>query len=162
MARRSPNDIGTHGATAVVRYLRTAGFPQAERRALHGHTDLGDITGTPGICWQSKVGKYAKAASDNLIAAWLDECMAQTVNAGADVGVLVVARAGIGEANAGRWWGIMPGWQYARLAVRAPMGIIGGVVPPLATHPIRMHLAQACAVLTHAGYGTAPAIAEVA
>ena len=45
-----PKAIGTAAETAVVRYLAAHGFPAAERRALHGATDLGDITGTPRSC----------------------------------------------------------------------------------------------------------------
>ena len=47
-----PKAIGTAAETAVVRYLAAHGFPAAERRALHGATDLGDITGTPQIVWE--------------------------------------------------------------------------------------------------------------
>ena len=39
MVTRS-KDIGTRAETAVVRYLAAHGFPAAERRALHGATDL--------------------------------------------------------------------------------------------------------------------------
>ena len=51
-----PKAIGTAAETAVVRYLAAHGFPNAERRALHGATDLGDITGTPSLCWEVKGG----------------------------------------------------------------------------------------------------------
>ena len=37
-----PKAIGTAAETAVVRYLAAHGFPAAERRALHGATDLGE------------------------------------------------------------------------------------------------------------------------
>lgn len=52
----SPKAIGTAAETAVVRYLAAHGFPAAERRALHGATDLGDITGTPSLCWETERG----------------------------------------------------------------------------------------------------------
>ena len=58
-----PKDIGTAAETAVVRFLRDNGFPLAERRALHGSTDRGDITGTPGLVWEVKGGDAAKTAS---------------------------------------------------------------------------------------------------
>jgi hypothetical protein len=151
MASRRPRDIGTATESAVVRYLRTAGFPHAERRALRGALDAGDITGTPGVVWECKGGMAAKTASDGLTQLWLDETMRQVANAGADVGILVVQRAGIGELNAGRWWAVMPGWQYKLLAVEPGTGHIGFND----SGPIRMHLSQACALLVYAGYGSA-------
>ena len=44
-----PKRIGTAAETAVTRYARTAGFPLAERRALAGGADLGDILLAPGV-----------------------------------------------------------------------------------------------------------------
>lgn len=102
-----PKDIGTAGETAVVRALRELGFPYAERRALAGARDLGDITGTPGIVWEVKAGNAAKTASDGQVAKWLDETERERINAGAQYGVLVLARSGIGAANASRWWAIV-------------------------------------------------------
>lgn len=103
-----PKAIGTAAETAVVRYLQANGFPHAERRAMRGTLDCGDITGTPGICWEVKGGEAARSASDGLIDQWLDETERERVNARADVGVLVVQRRGIGPANAGSWWAITP------------------------------------------------------
>src|SRR5690606_4660297 len=51
-----PRDTGTRAETAVVRYRRDHGWPHAERRALRGNQDAGDITGTPGVCWSVKAG----------------------------------------------------------------------------------------------------------
>jgi len=45
---------GTSAETAVVKYLIDNGFPYAERRALNGALDLGDITGTPALAWEVK------------------------------------------------------------------------------------------------------------
>lgn len=150
MAGRGPRDIGTHTESAVVRFMRTAGFPHAERRALRGTLDAGDITGVPGVAVSVKGGAMACTASDNLIQTWLDELMTQVVNAGAHVGILVVQRRGIGERNAGKWWAIMPSRYYVGLDTgdwdrdfleRPEFG------------PLRMHLSQACALLCRAGYG---------
>jgi len=165
MAPRRPRDIGTATESAVVRYLRTAGFPHAERRALRGTLDAGDITGVIGVVFECKGGMAAKTASDGLIQLWLDETMRQVANAGADVGILVVQRASIGEVNAGRWWAIMPGWQYEQLCngrQQYSQWIAGEKDRPGAWSfgdrgPVRMHLSQACALLIHAQYG---AVAE--
>src|SRR5690606_36898147 len=107
-------DIGTRAETAVVRYLRGAGWPHAERRALTGARDLGDVTGTPGIVWEVKARKAL--ISDREIAEWMDETETERVNADAEIGVLVVRRAGVGEGNAGRWWAYLPAGTLARLA----------------------------------------------
>lgn len=149
-------DIGTKAESAVVRYLQTAGWPSAERRSLRGQLDAGDITGTPGICWSVKGGDAAKSASDNQVADWLGEVEKQHINAGADVFLLVLQRKGVGLANAGRWWAVLPGWQYESLC---------GVLHPYGTRdlgrwrfgdrgPLRMHLSQACTLLRFAGYGS--------
>jgi hypothetical protein len=150
-----PKVIGTKAETATVRYLRTAGFPGAERRALRGTLDAGDIAGTPGVCWSVKGGQAATTASDGQVQAWLDEAMKQASNAGADVGVLVLNRRGIGPANAGRWWAVMPGWQYEALCGGG--AVLGGRGWEFGDRgPLRMHLSQACALLVYAGYGTKP------
>lgn len=149
--------IGTATETAVVRTLRTHGFPYAERRALHGTHDLGDLTGTPGICWEIKGGNAAKTASDKQIAEWLAETERERINSGADIGVLVLQRAGIGPANAHRWWAIVPlGVLLTLHAPDTPRDM-------RATYPVRLHLGDLCRLLCDAGYGVFPAEqAEVA
>jgi hypothetical protein len=99
-----PKDIGTAGETAVVTFLRANGFGGAERRALRGTLDCGDITGCGPVVVEVKSGHAAETASDGLINAWLAETEAERKNADADVGVLVVKRKGKG--NAGDWWAI--------------------------------------------------------
>lgn len=101
--------LGTAAETALVRYLQAHGFPYAERRALHGSMDLGDVTGTPGIVWECKAGKAAETASDGQIALWIEETQVEQANAHADHGVLVVKRKGKGEAQVGCWWAIVRG-----------------------------------------------------
>jgi hypothetical protein len=146
---RRPKDIGTDAERAVVRYLNIAGFPHAERRALRGGSDAGDITGTVGVVWEVKGGKAAKTASDAQIARWLEETETEKLNGRATVGVLVVQRPAIGPARAGHWWAIMTGWQYEALCSnREGHGWLFGD-----QGPIRMHLYQCCALLTFAGYG---------
>jgi 3D (Asp-Asp-Asp) domain-containing protein len=69
---------GTSVETAVVKFLIDNGFPYAERRALNGALDLGDITGTPALAWEVKNHKTYK------IPAWLKETELETKNAKAD------------------------------------------------------------------------------
>jgi len=107
-ARRRPKDIGTAGETAVVRYLRVNGWPNAERRALHGSTDLGDVTGCPSLTWEVKAGAAAHAAQPANVETWMAQTELERENSGADVGVLVLARKGYGPARAGMWWAVLP------------------------------------------------------
>lgn len=141
-------DIGTETETAVVRYLRTHGWPSAERRALAGGTDLGDITGTPGLCWEIKGGATAEAAGDQLITDWLDETETERANAGADLGILVTKRASYGAARTAWWWAHMDLTTLSAI-LRARRSIPAD----LATAPARMHLHTAVALLHAAGYG---------
>ena len=111
MTNRSKS-IGTASERAVVRYLAAHGFPAAERRALHGATDLGDITGTPGIVWEVKGGEAAKDASDKRVAAWLDEAREEAGNAGATYGFLIVQRRQKGVRD---WWAVLDVCDLAKL-----------------------------------------------
>lgn len=148
MSSRRPRDIGTATETAVVRAIRPRGFPHAERRAMRGTHDAGDITGTPGICWSVKGGSMARAASDGQVLLWLRDLDTQRGHANASVGVLVLQRAGIGEANAHRWWAVLRYDDLERLLSPIPLH----VVPP--RFPVRLTLDDACHLLRAAGYGT--------
>jgi hypothetical protein len=99
-----PKAIGTAAETAVVNYLRGNGFPQAERRALRGAYDQGDVLGCPGLVLEVKAGKAAKCASAGLVDEWFYGQLADEVrNSGADHGILVVQRAGFGARRVGEW-----------------------------------------------------------
>ena len=139
--------IGTAAETAVTRYARTAGFPLAERRALAGGADLGDILLAPGAIVEVKAGKAAEQASDQKIAAWLDETERERRNANADIAILVTKRHGVGHTNAGRWWAH---WRLADLAR------LRGYPTTLTVDdaPVRMTLDSALAQLRAGGYGT--------
>ena len=54
---------GTAWETAVVDYLRANGHPHAERRALSGNTDRGDIAGVPGVVIECKNAKTMALAA---------------------------------------------------------------------------------------------------
>jgi len=144
-----PKDIGTAAESAVVRYLQANGFPNAERRALRGAYDCGDVTGIPGVVIEVKGGAAAKRASDGQVTAWLEETDVERRNARADVGILVMQRPGIGVLNAGRWWAILP-FDYAvsvaTVTERRYWSHLSG--------PVRMHLAAAATLLRHGGHGT--------
>ena len=145
-----PKQIGTAAESAVVKALRRHGFPHAERRALSGRADVGDVILCPGVIGEVKGGAAAKQASDGLLQVWWEETLREQVNARADVALLIVARRGIGPANADRWWAVMPVYEVARLAGawwRLGDFRIDGL--------IRLHLRDACILLRAYGYGEA-------
>ncbi|HET6915127.1 MAG TPA: hypothetical protein VFH56_03465, partial [Acidimicrobiales bacterium] len=98
---------GTSAETAVVRFLQKNGWPSAERRALTGSVDKGDITGTPSICWEVKAGAAAMNASDGQVSKWLEETETERQNAFAAIGILVMKRRGISGNRAGEWWAVL-------------------------------------------------------
>jgi hypothetical protein len=150
-----PKAIGTKAETAVARYLAANGFPYAEKRRPEGRRDRGDITGCPGVCIEVKGGDAAKNASDLLVADWLTETETERLNARADVGVLVLQRRGVGPANAGRWWAILPAAVWGDLVYAQLDGLTEHH-----RYPIRLLLADAVRLLRAAGYGQ-PLTAEV-
>jgi hypothetical protein len=95
-----PKAIGTRGETAIVNVLRAHGFGGAERRALAGSNDLGDILICPGVIAEVKWGKHAKTASLVDVSRWLRETERERANAGAHLGLLVIQRNGIGTNRA--------------------------------------------------------------
>lgn len=68
-----------------MKYLIEHGFPYAERRALSGANDRGDIN-VPGICIECKNTK----AMD--LAGWIDEVVKEKANAGVPLGVVIFPR----------------------------------------------------------------------
>lgn len=50
----SNNDRGRTAENQTVRFLRSTGWPYAERRAKEGANDRGDITGVIGVTFQVK------------------------------------------------------------------------------------------------------------
>lgn len=76
---------GTAWETRVVNFLRDHGFPYAERRALSGALDKGDVN-VPGIVIECKAHK----ALD--LAGWVDEMVKEKANAGVPIGVVVFPR----------------------------------------------------------------------
>lgn len=85
---------GTRWEVELVEYLRTQGAPHAERLALGGSNDRGDVTGTPGVTWEAKSCK----ALD--LAGWLDELTTEMSNARTTVGAVVHKRRGRNVARA--------------------------------------------------------------
>lgn len=107
---------GTIAESALVAYLRTSGFPFAERRALTGSVDLGDITGTPCLVWEVKNHKTYK------IPEWMQETQLEAENAKADYGILVIKPNGVGLTNQKNWWAVLDLESLVRLLREAGYG----------------------------------------
>lgn len=142
-----PRAIGTYAETAVVRAARANGFPWADRFALHGSADVGDVALCPGVIIEVKGGEMAYRASDRTIERWLDETADERLHARAAVAFLVVQRPSVGAPNAHRWWAY---WRLAWLGVLDDRGLDLGA-PGLM--PVRCTLGESLTLLRAAGFG---------
>jgi hypothetical protein len=79
---------GTAWESAIVTYLRGNGVPHAERRALAGTLDRGDIAGIPGVVIE------AKSAARLDLAGWLAEAECERANDHATHGIVWAKRTG--------------------------------------------------------------------
>jgi hypothetical protein len=106
---------GTRGETAIVRFLRDHGFSYAERRALNGARDLGDITGIPG-------GPVIECKNQNRhsLAEWIDEANAEAANARAPFGLVWFKRRG--KTDPGDWFVLLDGSSLVLLLREAGYG----------------------------------------
>jgi len=141
-----PRAIGTYAETAVTRVARLRGFPYADRYALHGSRDTGDVGLCPGVVIEVKGGHQAHRASDLDIQNWLDETARERDHANAAVAFLVVQREHVGAPNAARWWAYWRlGWVSDLSYIQA-FGYARHVV-------VRTTLGDSLDMLRAAGYG---------
>jgi hypothetical protein len=98
---------GTAWETAIVRYLATEGWPHAERRALTGTQDRGDISAVVG--WVIE----AKNCRALTLSTWIDEATIEQANAGADFCAVWHHRKG--KASPADAYVTMTGAQFVRL-----------------------------------------------
>ena len=80
-----PKRLGTSIEVAVTSFLNEHGYPHAERRALAGSNDRGDIAGTPHV-FECKNLKTLDLAGG------IDETKQEIANAKARFGFLIVKR----------------------------------------------------------------------
>ena len=100
---------GTLAETAVVSFLRTGGFPYAERLALQGNKDRGDVTGIPGVVIEVKNEQTYQ------LSGWLAEAQVEGDNAKADFAFVVAKPRLVGVTRVAEWMAIMRLGDYARL-----------------------------------------------
>lgn len=102
-----PKQKGTAAETAVVAYLREHGFPNAERRALAGSGDKGDVSGVVGCVIE------IKSCARTELAAWIEEARKEAAAAHAPVWAVWHKRRGKGSPA--EWFVTMTGEQFVRL-----------------------------------------------
>ena len=94
---------GTAAETAVVRWLQSLGFATAERLALAGSNDQGDVRLGPGLHLEVKAGNAAHNASRSQCESWLKEAEQEGRNAGVPC-YLIVKRKGTTDPGQWRWF----------------------------------------------------------
>jgi hypothetical protein len=102
---------GTAWASDIVKYLQQCGWIHAERRALNGAQDRGDIAGLIGVVIEAKNEKRVELAQ------YLKETEVEKTNAKAAVGVTWIKRRGKGSAGDG--YVLMSGAQFVQLLKEA-------------------------------------------
>ncbi len=98
---------GTAAETAVVKYLKANGFPKAERRALQGNLDKGDISGIDDVVFEVKDHKKME------LAGWVKELEVEVDNADAVTGAVIHKRKG--TTDVGEWYATMPVYMFLSL-----------------------------------------------
>lgn len=120
---------GTDTETKVVRYLIENGFPKAERRALKGVEDQGDVTGIEGVCIEIKGDR------SNKVSAWKAETVKEAAYARAGMYLLVVrvdykpverweAHIPYNLLGAGIVFGDLEDWQWVRMDLRLAVELL--------------------------------------
>lgn len=115
---------GTAAETAVVRCARLAGFAAAERIALHGAVDIGDVRLASSLVAQVKAGRTAQIASLGTIRGWLADTEQQRIAGGFDHAILIVQAQGFGTSRVREWeaW-TLPGDPVTRLGCVAMLRV---------------------------------------
>ena len=109
-----PKIRGTAAETAVVNCLKRAGWFHAERRALHGAVDKGDVAGIPAVVIEVKDCKTLTFGP------WLKEALLERDNAGADIGLVWAKRRG--HLDPKDWFVVTDGDTIMRLLKEAGYG----------------------------------------
>jgi hypothetical protein len=101
---------GTAAETAVVRFLQANGYPHAERRALAGNQDRGDVAGIPALVIE------VKNAAKMELAGWLDEAIKESDFHIGNLAVVWHKRRG--KASPADWYVTMDGMAFLTLLER--------------------------------------------
>ena len=116
-------DNGTRMESRAARYLRGAGWPDCDRQPLRGNRDHGDLIVSRRPLIIAEVKYRDRSASQQQVAAWMDETLREADHAGADLGVLIVARKGVQVES---WHACMTAADWVALLVGADLGVDPG------------------------------------
>lgn len=97
---------GTRFETEVVEFLKANGFPDAERRALAGSLDKGDVMNVPDFTLECKNEATMR------LAAYMAEAAAEAINAKTPFFAAIVKRRGKGARDA---YVVMPLYEVVAL-----------------------------------------------
>jgi hypothetical protein len=143
-----PKAIGTQFETDLARYLQSNGFPDAERKVLHGRYDIGDVASQEyNVAFEAKAGQAAVHASESLLQKWMEEADVERRNGGWHYTPLVVKTPGVGNTKFGQ---TRTFWYLSDLMV------LRGYPEDIAALPdatVQMSLASTVAQLRARGYG---------
>jgi hypothetical protein len=117
MAKQRPKDKGTAAETAIVRWAAKHRFHNAERLALSGQGDKGDVRLCLGVMIQVKDGytdkikssdgtslRDRKEPTDYKVGEWLKAAEAQAKRGKYDIWLLVHKRYGNADPDMWRWF----------------------------------------------------------
>jgi hypothetical protein len=102
---------GTAFETAVVDFLRAHGFPYAERRALRGNKDCGDVSGIVG--WVLELKNHREMD----LGTWMTEAQKEAINDGSYRHAVIHKRRGKNVRDA---YVTLPLWCFADLLADEP------------------------------------------
>ena len=102
---------GTAAETAVVMWLKAEGWVHAERRALSGNLDKGDINmGAPVVI-------EVKDHKTITLSEWMKELKVEMANANVTMGAVIAKKRG--TMQVGDWYAVMPAFVFVDLLKEA-------------------------------------------
>lgn len=109
--------IGTQHETDIKSWLNANGWPYADRRALSGAADKGDLRLSERIPFVIEA-KSAKSTTDRAsLGTFVSELEAEVENAQAESGAVIFKKRG--TTDVGKYYAILPVWMLNVLLTRA-------------------------------------------
>ena len=102
---------GTRAERLYVEYLRRCGWVNAERRALGGTNDRGDIAGIPGVVIE------VKNTNSHDLAQFIHELITEMENDNSQIGWAIIKKRG--TEDPAKWYALTTGEIIGQLAKEA-------------------------------------------
>ena len=142
-----PKAKGTWGETHAVKWFRENGFPGADRKALKGNKDCGDLDLCPGVVAEVKNVKLATGVpAKGQLTEWMRQAEVERQNAGAAYCILIVKRPG--TQDVGQW--------FAYLPLNQIQDLVCGHQLDDPRSPVMMSVSDMAWLFRECGYGTDP------